>query len=92
MVFASALMYKNSQTSLLAFSPFEHSVTDYRSKLIVAGLLIGMGATIGNGCTSGHGLCGMARLSIRSITAVVVFLITAIITATFNVSKLFGYT
>jgi uncharacterized membrane protein YedE/YeeE len=45
----------------------------------VAGLLVGFGARLGNGCTSGHGICGIARLSARSITATVVFMVAAII-------------
>ena len=50
--------------------------------LIVAGLLIGFGTKIGNGCTSGHGVCGLARLSLRSLVAVAVFFSVAIITVT----------
>jgi uncharacterized membrane protein YedE/YeeE len=48
--------------------------------LIVAGLLVGFGARLGNGCTSGHGVCGLARLSPRSLVAVLVFMATAAIT------------
>lgn len=48
--------------------------------LIVAGLLVGVGTCLANGCTSGHGICGLARLSRRSIVAVMVFMITAFIT------------
>jgi len=50
--------------------------------LAVAGLLIGFGTKIGNGCTSGHGVCGLARLSLRSLVAVAVFFGVAIITVT----------
>jgi uncharacterized membrane protein YedE/YeeE len=48
--------------------------------LALAGLLTGIGTKIGNGCTSGHGVCGLARLSLRSLVAVVVFFGVAIIT------------
>ena len=48
--------------------------------IISAGLLVGIGTKIGNGCTSGHGICGISRLSLRSITATIIFMITAIIT------------
>jgi len=48
--------------------------------LAIAGLLVGLGTKIGNGCTSGHGVCGLARLSLRSLVAVIVFFATAIIT------------
>src|SRR5690606_22791400 len=37
--------------------------------LIAGGLIVGIGVTFGGGCTSGHGVCGMARLSVRSIVA-----------------------
>ena len=42
--------------------------------LVVAGLLVGYGTRLGSGCTSGHGVCGMARLSVRSFVAVGTFL------------------
>lgn len=48
--------------------------------MLLAGLLVGVGTGIGSGCTSGHGVCGISRLSTRSIAATVMFLITAIIT------------
>ena len=47
--------------------------------IIVGGLLVGIGAKISSGCTSGHGVCGISRLSIRSITATVLFILAAII-------------
>ena len=46
----------------------------------LAGLLVGFGARLGSGCTSGHGVCGLARLSPRSIVAVATFLAVAMIT------------
>ena len=48
--------------------------------IIGAGLLVGIGTKIGSGCTSGHGICGISLLSPRSITATIIFMITAIIT------------
>ncbi len=50
--------------------------------LVIAGLLTGIGTKIGNGCTSGHGVCGLARLSLRSLVAVLVFFSVAILTVT----------
>ena len=50
--------------------------------LAIAGLLTGLGTRIGNGCTSGHGVCGLARLSLRSLVAVAIFFGTAIVTVT----------
>lgn len=57
--------------------------------LAVAGLLVGFGTSLGNGCTSGHGVCGLGRLSLRSLVATLVFLVTGIL-ATFVVRHLFG--
>ena len=48
--------------------------------IVVAGLLVGFGTRRGGGCTSGHGICGIARLSPRSVAATVVFIVMAIIT------------
>jgi uncharacterized membrane protein YedE/YeeE len=45
--------------------------------LIVAGLLVGFGTRLGSGCTSGHGVCGVGRLSRRSIAATATFMLTA---------------
>lgn len=55
----------------------EVSVTSSAPLLIAAGLLVGFGTRLGNGCTSGHGVCGMARLSPRSIAATVTFMASA---------------
>lgn len=51
--------------------------------LIVAGLLVGFGTRMGGGCTSGHGICGMSRLSARSIVATITFILFGMITTTF---------
>lgn len=48
--------------------------------LIVAGLLVGIGTRLGSGCTSGHGVCGMSRLSQRSLVAVATFMATGFAT------------
>lgn len=50
--------------------------------VIVAGLLVGYGTRLGGGCTSGHGVCGMSRLSARSLVAVLAFMTTGALTAT----------
>ena len=47
--------------------------------IVVAGLLVGFGARLGGGCTSGHGICGIARLSPRSLAATGVFMGVAIV-------------
>lgn len=50
------------------------------SMLVIGGFLVGVGVTFGGGCTSGHGVCGMARVSPRSIVATVTFMIFTTIT------------
>ncbi|EPX77018.1 YeeE/YedE family protein [Litoreibacter arenae] len=48
--------------------------------LIIGGFIVGVGVTYGSGCTSGHGVCGMARLSPRSIAATATFMVATAIT------------
>ncbi len=48
--------------------------------LAVAGLIVGIGTRLGSGCTSGHGVCGMSRLSKRSIVATLTFMATGFVT------------
>ncbi|MCC7252570.1 YeeE/YedE thiosulfate transporter family protein [Hyphomicrobium sp.] len=55
----------------------KQTVTDSLSLAIVAGLLVGAGVFAARGCTSGHGVCGLARLSWRSIAATAIFMTTA---------------
>ena len=57
--------------------------------LVVAGLLVGFGTRLGNGCTSGHGVCGIARLSPRSLAATATFIVSAAMTV-FIVRHLIG--
>ncbi len=54
----------------------------------IAGLLVGIGTSLGSGCTSGHGVCGISRLSGRSVVATVTFMIAGI--ATVAVMNAFG--
>jgi uncharacterized membrane protein YedE/YeeE len=56
--------------------------------LAAAGLLVGFGTVMGSGCTSGHGVCGIARLSKRSVTATLVFMSAGILTV--YIKKLLG--
>ena len=53
------------------------TVSDNLPLLCVAGVFVGFGSVLGNGCTSGHGVCGISRLSGRSIVATVTFMSTA---------------
>lgn len=53
-------------------------------KLLLAGLLVGVGTNLGSGCTSGHGICGIANLSPRSLTATLVFMGVAALVVAFG--------
>ncbi len=64
----------------LAGGEIPFSVPVSTGSLILGGVLVGVGVHFGNGCPSGHGICGIARLSPRSIVAVLVFMATAFVT------------
>ncbi len=49
--------------------------------LVVAGLLVGIGTRLGSGCTSGHGVCGISRMSLRSLAATLTYVLAGIATA-----------
>jgi hypothetical protein len=53
---------------------YEFGVVRSYQVLTVAGLLVGFGTRLGNGCTSGHGVCGVSRLSARSMVATATFI------------------
>jgi uncharacterized membrane protein YedE/YeeE len=57
--------------------------------MILGGFLVGYGTRIGSGCTSGHGICGIARLSKRSIVATCIFMTTSVVTV-FVIRHLIG--
>lgn len=61
----------------LAFAAPELTVTNSVATLLLGGLLVGIGTRIGNGCTSGHGVCGISRLSPRSLVATGTFMAVA---------------
>ena len=63
-----------------AGNPVEFGVPVSNTALIIGGLIVGIGVTFGGGCTSGHGVCGIARLSPRSIVATAVFMAVAFAT------------
>jgi uncharacterized membrane protein YedE/YeeE len=60
--------------------PVEARFEQSLAALIIAGLVVGFGTRLGSGCTSGHGVCGMSRLSARSLVATATFMITGFAT------------
>jgi uncharacterized protein len=73
----------------LGDSAVPHSVTRDIPLSVSGGLLVGFGAVTGNGCTSGHGVCGLARLSRRSLAATATFMTTAVATV-FIIRRMVG--
>ena len=73
---------------LAARTPTVHVDADM-STLVVAGLLVGVGTRYGSGCTSGHGVCGLSRLSPRSMVATASFMLAGFVTV-FIVRHLIG--
>lgn len=67
---------------MVLIGPVTISVTHDPALLIGAGLIVGAGTRIGNGCTSGHGVCGLSRLSGRSLAATTTFMAVAVAVAT----------
>jgi uncharacterized membrane protein YedE/YeeE len=72
---ASPLLYQ-----AVTGAPVVQTVSDQGGLMAVAGLLVGFGTATGGGCTSGHGVCGIARLSPRSVVATVTFMATGFAT------------
>ncbi|WP_033921981.1 YeeE/YedE family protein [Sphingomonas sp. 37zxx] len=64
----------------LLIGPIESRFPMSLATLAVAGLVVGIGTRLGSGCTSGHGVCGMSRLSKRSIVATITFMATGFAT------------
>ncbi len=61
---------------MLLPAAFDFGILRSPAALVVGSLLVGFGTRLGNGCTSGHGVCGIARLSVRSLVATTTFIAT----------------
>ncbi len=79
---ASGYLIKQFYPQLLVIE--DHSNSHLSSMIIVGGILVGLGSRISGGCTTGHGVCGLARLSFRSLIATVCFMFTGAIGAFLN--------
>ena len=64
----------------VSFTPTSPNIDTPWPLLAVAGLLVGFGTRLGNGCTSGHGVCGLSRLSRRSLVATLTFMFAGFVT------------
>lgn len=78
--FLAGLLAAPLLVPLVSGQPIEQTVSANVGLMVIAGLVTGFGAVYGGGCTSGHGVCGMSRLSMRSILATATFMTTAFVT------------
>jgi|TARA_B110000240_G_scaffold9140_1_gene9882 uncharacterized membrane protein YedE/YeeE len=95
-IFANALTRKLNRSSNLLFllglvigpigylyltkATINFEITNSYILIIIAGFLVGLGTRMGGGCTSGHGICGISRISVRSIIATITFMFTGMLT------------
>jgi uncharacterized membrane protein YedE/YeeE len=82
LAFVGGLMAAGIALMFVAPSTIEATQTRSLGITAIAGLLVGVGVTMGNGCTSGHGVCGLSRMSRRSVVATATFMATGAATAT----------
>ncbi len=77
--FLGGLLLGGVTLEFLHPSAFITSLQTANWKVTLAGLLVGFGTVLGSGCTSGHGVCGISRLSLRSIVATLLFVAAGIL-------------
>lgn len=80
LLFIAGLMTAGALTVLYHPDGFANLAKRPWGILLAAGFLVGFGTRMGGGCTSGHGICGISRLSPRSITATLSFVISGVVT------------
>ena len=88
-LFVAGLILGCGLVRLVSADALPITIAASSAELLVAGLLVGFGTRLANGCTSGHGICGMARLSPRSILATLTFITSGAITV-FMMRHVFG--
>ncbi|MBX2881842.1 MAG: YeeE/YedE family protein [Granulosicoccus sp.] len=75
---AGPILYRFMSSETIPFT-----LTSSWPMIVAGGLLVGFGTRLGSGCTSGHGVCGLSRLSIRSLVAVGLFMVSGMVTVYF---------
>jgi uncharacterized protein len=88
-LFVAGLIFGCGLVRLVSADAVQITIAASSGELLVAGLLVGFGTRLANGCTSGHGICGVARLSPRSIVATLTFIASGAITV-FMMRHVFG--
>ncbi|MDP2152462.1 MAG: YeeE/YedE thiosulfate transporter family protein [Methylotenera sp.] len=77
-LFIAGLLISSTLYALFTPLPVSEISASY-STLVIAGLLVGFGTRMGSGCTSGHGICGLSRLSLRSLLATMSFIFSGFV-------------
>jgi uncharacterized membrane protein YedE/YeeE len=78
--FVAGLVAAPFAVELASGNPVAQTVSSNLPLMAAAGLTVGFGTALGSGCTSGHGVCGLSRLSIRSMVATATFMASAFVT------------
>lgn len=78
--FVGGLVVGGFGVRMLFANPFAGLAATPYGAIVLAGLLVGFGTSLGSGCTSGHGVCGIGRLSPRSIAATLTFMLAGALT------------
>lgn len=78
--FLSGMILTGAAMTFLRPDLFVNLTQRSHALIIIAGFLVGYGTLLGSGCTSGHGICGISRLSTRSLVATGLFMLTAFLT------------
>ena len=89
LVFVAGLLIGGLLLGFFSPQAFAIGITRSWGALALAGLLVGFGTRLGNGCTSGHGVCGISRVSPRSLIATMTFIATGALTV-YIINRLFG--
>jgi hypothetical protein len=87
--FVAGLVVAGLVVRLVAPAAFATAWSPSVPTALAAGVLVGFGTRLGGGCTSGHGVCGVSRLSVRSLLATAIFMATGFVTV-FFVRHVFG--
>lgn len=88
-LFLAGLAVGGALMALAVPEAFGTGTNGSAGRLILAGLLVGFGTRLGNGCTSGHGVCGVSRLSPRSLVATASFMLAGMVTV-LVIRRVFG--
>ncbi len=80
LAFIAGLLIAPILVPFISGETVQQTVSSNVGLMVIAGMITGFGSVYGGGCTSGHGVCGMSRLSTRSIVATVTFMATAFVT------------